>query len=75
MDWQAEYQQAIAERNALIQRIDAAELELSQERFMRQAAEKECERLRKALDDCQRERTRNADAAARAIDELADNRG
>ena len=31
--------------------------------------------LRDALADCQRERTRNADAAARAIDELADNRG
>ena len=38
-----------AERNAAVDRANPAELELSQERFMRQAAEAEVQRLREEL--------------------------
>ena len=39
------------------------------------AEQREVARLREELADCQRERTRNADAAARAINELAADSG
>ena len=114
MDWRAEYEGAIAERNALIVRVEAAEkdaaecraerarygdimtsllstaeadaarwrtLHADRDRDLRHEyaraneAEAEVARLREELADFQRERTRNADAAARAINELAADSG
>jgi hypothetical protein len=56
------------ERQEIYQRVILAEHKLH-------AEQAEVARLRAALADCQQERTRNADAAARAIDELAANYG